>query len=56
MITIEECEKTLTQTGKYYSKQEMQKILEFLKNFSNIALKEYQRQNGKSNSLHEGQH
>lgn len=54
MITIEECEKTLTQTGKYYSKQDMEKILEFLKDFSNIALKEFQRQNGKGNTLHKG--
>jgi hypothetical protein len=56
MITIEECEKTLAQKGNSYSKQEIERILEFLKKMSNIALKEYQRRNGKSNSLHKGQH
>jgi hypothetical protein len=56
MITIEEVEKTLVQNGNSYSKQEMESILEFLKNWAKISLEDYFKRHGKGNNLHTSQH
>jgi hypothetical protein len=56
MITLEECKKTLTYNETKYSVEEMTKILEFLKGFSNIAIKEYYKNHGKGSFLYEGEH
>jgi hypothetical protein len=54
MITSKECLKILTKNGASYNEQESEKILDFLKNFADIALKEYYRKDGKSDFVHKG--
>jgi hypothetical protein len=54
MITRKECLKILTKNGASYNEQESEKILDFLKNFADIALKEYYRKDGKSDFVHQG--
>jgi len=52
MITIEECKKTLLNSGKSYSTKELEKILEFLKDLADISLNEHTKNDGKSNNVH----
>jgi hypothetical protein len=53
MITQNECIKILTKNGIHYNEKDCEKILDFLKNLADIALKEYHRKNGKSDNIHE---
>ncbi len=52
MISHKECLKILTKYGTRYNEQESEKILDFLKNLAEIALKEYYKKNGKSDIVH----
>jgi hypothetical protein len=52
MITIEDCRKTLNQNGQNYTTQELEKILEFLKNLSEFSLNQYRNSYGKGSNLH----
>jgi hypothetical protein len=54
MITIEDCRKTLNQNGPNYTTQELEKILEFLKNLSEFSLNQYKNRHGKGSNLHPG--
>jgi hypothetical protein len=56
MITIEECKKTLQQDGNEYSTEDLENIQGFLRNLAEIAIKEYQKKNGKGDFIYAGKH